>query len=129
MKRNQKDHLLQWLIIVMIIELFLFLIPIKLWLGFVLIGIAFMGGFLLRLFKIYPGEREPLVVDFSTALIAFLASYFISLIEGFLILLVSKIFTPFIILIPHFVYIANNKKIKPPVLISIIKRLFKKIDL
>ena len=36
---------------------------------------------------------------------AFLAAYCMSLVEDLLFLLLSKIFVPFIVLIPHFVYI------------------------
>lgn len=120
---NQVDHLLQWMLILIPVELFLFLVPLKPWIVLVIIGIAFMIGFLLRVFKVYPGENEPLVVDFSTSILAFLASYCISLVKDLEVLLVSKFFSPFFILIPHFVYIISNKKIKPPAMVSKIKRL------
>ncbi len=125
MNANQRGHIFQWLIIIVFIELFLFFGPVYNWLKLALIGFAFIMGFLIRLFKKYPGESEPLIVDLSTGAIAFLLILFFTIVKNLSLQFAGKILAPFIILIPHFIYIFRNKKIKPPGFRNIIRKFLK----
>ncbi|MBC7333723.1 MAG: hypothetical protein H5T85_04585 [Actinobacteria bacterium] len=118
MNRNQLYHIFQWVVILVApVELFLFLTPLRPWIVFVAIGIGYMVGFFLRVFKVYPGKSEPLWVDFLSAVLAFFASYGISFTESLTYPAIYKIFSPFFVLIPHFVYIVYNKQIHPPAIL------------
>jgi fatty acid desaturase len=120
---NQIDHLIQWLIQILLVILILFFVPIPSWIIFILISSGFLVAVILRSFNFYPGKDEPLKVDISSALIAFFTaviSFF--LVKYPLFLIISKLLIPFVILIPHFIYIISNKKLGPSGLIKIKKR-------
>ncbi len=125
-KTNQRDHLIQWLILIVFMEAALLAVPVSFWIKLTVLGLVFLAGFILRALKVYPGEEEPKVIDIMTAAIAFL------LIPVFLFLIRSDwtfwalAAVPFIVLIPHFTYIARNKEIPPPGLRKIIAMIFKK---
>ncbi len=124
MKPNQRDHILQWLVIIIFIEVFLLLCPIWVWVKLALIGFTFIINFMLRLARKYPGEDEPLIVDLLTAGVAFLLIIPFIFIKNPNLLLILLILSPFVILIPHFIYIFKNKKIKQPGIRNIIKKDF-----
>jgi len=75
---------------------------------YMVIAALFLGGFLLRVVKLYPGESEPLILDFSAVVLAVgFALAARSLDESgwrFLLILCSS---P--IIVPHFIYIALKK--------------------
>lgn len=124
MNRMQFYHIIQWVVILVApVELFLILSPLRPWIVFLTVGIGFMAGFFLRLFKVYPGKSEPLWVDLLSAVLAFFTSYGISFTESLKYFEIYKIFSPFFVLIPHFVYILSNRKIHPPAMICKIARL------
>lgn len=83
-------------------------------------------GFLLRIFRKYPGEYEPPSVDILTAAIAYLSIIFFVFTKDKYLQLGVLIAIPFIILIPHFVYIIRNKDINPPGLRKILTVIGKK---
>ena len=105
MNSIQKKYLKHWLILCLVGEAVLFTFIKYLYLIYAIIGILFTGGFILRVFKIYPGKEEPLILDFAGAIVSFLFAG-ISKFTGdkylyFLIL------SPLIIL-PHIFYILFN---------------------
>ena len=104
---NQKYHLYQWLLIIIVMELFLIFLPIWFWLKLFIIGTAFFIGFLLRILGKYPGEYEPPVIDILTAIIAYLSIVFFIYIKDRPFHLAAAVLIPFIILIPHFIYIVR----------------------
>lgn len=126
MRLNQILHLVQWLIIITIMVLFLIFLPVWMWLKLTIIGTAFLIGFLLRMFRRYPGNYEPPVVDILTSAIAYLSIFIFMLIKDENIQLVMAILNPFLILIPHLVYIIRKKDIEPPGLRKVVAILFKK---
>lgn len=74
------------------------------------IALLFFGSLLLRLLDVYPGKKEPLILDFSGAAIAllFAATAFV-LSPSQLRLILIPISS--IIVLPHLVYILRNKNI------------------
>ena len=124
--RNQILHLVQWLTIIIIMVLFLVYLRIGIWVKLVIIGTAFLIGFLLRVFGGYPGNYEPPVVDILTAMIAYLSIIIFIFIKEEPLQLTMTMLVPFIILIPHFVYIIRRKDIEPPGLRKIFGVIVKK---
>jgi len=72
------------------------------------VAVLFLVGFFLRAFHLYPGQKEPLVLDFSAVCLACvyssLGNWLIDSPWRFLLILCSSI-----IIIPHFVYIVKEK--------------------
>ena len=128
MRPNQKYHLLQWLMIIIIMELFLILVPVWIWIKLVIIGTGFLIGFLLRIARKYPGEYEPPAVDILTAIISYSFIIFFTFINDRSFQLGALIAIPFIILIPHFVYIIRNKDISTPGLRKILTTVTRKLQ-
>jgi hypothetical protein len=126
LNKNQIVHFLLWLIFIFFIELLLFLLPVREWIILVITGTAFIAAFILRLSKHYPGKEEPLIVDLLSGLIGFIMILPFIFADNFIVKLMLKAISPFFILIPHFIYIARNKKIHPPIMVNIIKKLNRK---
>jgi hypothetical protein len=114
MRANQTFHLVQWLIIIVIMVIFLVFLPFWIWVKLTMIGAAFLIGFLLRILGKYPGSYEPPLVDVLTSVIAFLSIIMFLFLRDMTLRLIMTILVPFIILIPHFVYIVRKKDIEPP---------------
>jgi hypothetical protein len=125
-RTNQRDHLLQWLILIVLMEAILLSVPVSAWIKLAVLGSAFLTGFILRVCKAYPGEAEPAAIDIMTAGIAFLLIpvfvFFIRPDWTFWTLAA----VPFIVLVPHIIYIASNKEIAPPAVKKIIAIIFRK---
>jgi len=105
LSENQKRLIFHWLRIVLVAEVMLFLFRDKMLYILFLISTLFFVGFLLRLFKMYPGNDEPLDLDASAVVIALLITfaYRYALISvGF-----AMLFAPVIIL-PHIIYIIRT---------------------
>lgn len=122
-KPNQRDHLIQWLMLIVVMEAAIFFVPVWLWLKTAVIGLAFFTGFLLRVFKIYPGAHEPLAIDISTAGIAFLFTAFLIYVKTPVFQLIAGIAFPFVILVPHIAYILKNKTMGKPGFRKMIDRM------
>lgn len=109
LSRIQRNHLLKWLIIIMIMEAFLLFFPPLAWKALLALGVAFLIGLLLRFLGVYPGKYEPLVLDLLSGALAIMcgigcfAARNSPLAVGFFIIL-----APPFALIPHFVYIINT---------------------
>lgn len=122
LKPNQIDHLVQWLALIMFMELVIIFLPIAFWMTLILVGIAFLTGFLLRAIKKYPGEHEPLWVDISTSGLSFSIALMLLFLKNSRICLPIAVISPEFILIPHFSYIISNKEITPPGFRKFMKR-------
>ena len=72
------------------------------------IAVLFFGGFLLRVLRLYPGKREPLILDFSAVMLAVGFALIARTLDEshwrFLLILCSSL-----IIVPHFIYIALEK--------------------
>ncbi len=126
MKRNQVYHLLQWTIYIIIIIIVLFFIPVRYtWILLAVTGTAFTGAFILRVIKRYPGESEPSYIDLLTGIVAFLMIIPYQFIEEPDLVTFVRVMTPFIILLPHFVYILRNSSIHPPGIVVLGRKIKK----
>ncbi len=107
-KESQWRYYRFWLIITVICEIMMVLYHRHLTEIYFLIAILFLAGFLLRTLKLYPGESEPLILDFSAFLIALgfacLVKFMNDSILKFLLIFCSSA-----IIVPHFIYIAREK--------------------
>jgi len=74
----------------------------------VVIAALFAGGFLLRVLNVYPGEKEPLILDFSAVALSLLYAL-LSVAAGFSAWRYVLIFSSSVIVFPHFVYILREK--------------------
>jgi len=94
-----------WLWATLVAEAIMLLFHHHLFLIYLIIASLFLGGLLLRVFKLYPGQWEPLILDFSAVVIAFffafLAWSFKDFFWRFLLIFCSSA-----IIWPHFLYIA-----------------------
>ncbi len=113
-KPNQRDHLIQWLMVIVVMAAAIFFVPVWLWLKTAVIGLAFFIGFLLRAFKAYPGAHEPLAIDIATAGIAFIFTALFIYLKAPVFQLAAGIAFPFVLLMPHIAYILKNKTIGKP---------------
>jgi len=109
--QNQKSHLLQWLVMILILESLLILFPLLAWRIFLACGAAFLFGFVLRLLNVYPGKHEPLILDLLSGILAVVGaigclaagtSYFLSAL---------RIAVPPLSATPHIIYIMRNRDI------------------
>ncbi|MFH1359565.1 MAG: hypothetical protein ABIJ41_00815 [Candidatus Omnitrophota bacterium] len=108
LSESQWRYVRHWLICVIVAETIMLFFNRFLVQAYILIAVLFLIGFLLRLFKFYPGEPKPLILDFSTVLLALafaLAAQCLDLSLGRFIL----IFCSSAIIAPHFIYIYKNK--------------------
>ena len=75
---------------------------------YLVIAVLFLGGFLLRLFHLYPGDHEPLFLDFfafvAAVCFAFVGECLVGSLWRYLLILCSSV-----ILIPHFIFITQHK--------------------
>ena len=110
LSKNQWSYLWHWIILLILAELLMMIFNYYLWIIYLVIAGLFLGGFLLRVFNLYPGLKEPLVLDFSAVLISLLMFYISILIKGsnirFVLILVSSI-----IILPHLIYIIRREDI------------------
>ena len=126
LEKNQTGHILQWLIYIAVFELLLFLVPVRAWIILVVIGAGFIIAAALRIAHLYPGEKEPVVVDIFSGILAFICAILTVIIENLPAHYVVKAVSPFIILIPHLTYIIFNRDIKSPALITRIRKVLRK---
>ena len=108
--KKQWFYLRHWIILLISAELIMMLFNRYLWISYLVIAGLFLVGFLLRVFNLYPGVKEPLVLDFSAVLISALMSYVSFLIKDsnirFILIIVSSI-----IILPHLIYIICREDI------------------
>lgn len=106
LSRIQKNFLLKWLVIILIVELFLFFFPLLAWKAFLALGVAFLIGFLLRVLDSYPGKYEPPILDLLSGALALICGVgcFVAGKTDVIVRLFILLAPPFA-LVPHFVYI------------------------
>ena len=99
-----------WLILTVIAETLMLIFNHHLVVFYRIIALLFSGGFLLRLFKVYPGQPEPLILDLSAVLIAAVYAYVAEWLGvspwRFLLIVTSSA-----IILPHIFYVFNARKI------------------
>jgi hypothetical protein len=106
--KNQMRYLMHWLRIVIVAEVIMLILNQYLPVIYLVIATLFFGGFCLRVLKRYPGEPEPLILDFSGVLIALIYGLF-SLALGMSMLRFLLILTSSLIIMPHIVFIVLKK--------------------
>jgi len=108
LSKNQMQYMMHWLRIVVIAEIIMLILNRHLPVIYIVIAVLFFGGFCLRVLKRYPGEAEPLMLDFSGVLISIIYS-FCSLALGMSMLRFLPILTSSLIITPHIVFIVLKK--------------------
>jgi hypothetical protein len=106
LNRIQKHLLLKWLVIILIVEVFLFFFSFLAWKAFLALGGAFVIGFLLRVLDSYPGRYEPPILDLlsgALALVCGVGCFAVGKTDAIVRLFI--LLAPPFALIPHFVYI------------------------
>jgi len=111
--RNQKDHLVQWVIIIAIVELILLAFPVLACAMFLIGGAAFLVGFVLRMFNAYPGKDEPLLLDVLSGLLALAGGVGCLLFNTSPLVVILRLATPPVAVLPHFIYIICNSDLGP----------------
>ena len=111
--KTQKRYIFHWIRWIIIGEFFILVAGIYAWIIFLLAGISFFVAFILRIIKKYPCNPEPLILDISSGTLAIISAIIYYYTAGVLVLQVVKIILPFIIIMPHFVYIIMNKDLPP----------------
>jgi len=105
---GQWRYLRHWLILILITEVLMVIFNHYLSFIYLIIGMLFFGGFVLRVFRKYPGEDEPLILDFSALCLSLcyviLASFLEYSLWRFLLIFCSSG-----IIVPHLIYIINEK--------------------
>ena len=107
---RQRSHLLFWIIAVLISEAIMCVFSRYLEGLYALIALLFLGGVILRATHLYPGKREPLMLDSSGVVIALIfalcAHIFTMSYLRFVLILFSSC-----IVVPHLIYIITNRNI------------------
>ncbi|MBD3425808.1 MAG: hypothetical protein GF409_01095 [Candidatus Omnitrophica bacterium] len=108
---RQWHYFKQWVLIILAAELLMLLLVEHLVAVYLLIAAIFIFGLLLRTAHTYPGKEEPLILDVSAVLIAFLWALFAHL-AGAAMWRFLLIFTSSAIILPHLVHIFKNGEIE-----------------
>jgi hypothetical protein len=106
LSRIRRNHLLKWLVIILVVEVLLFFFPFLAWKAFLALGVAFLMGFLLRVLGSYPGKYEPPILDLLSGALALICGVwcFVAGKTDVAVRLFILVAPPFA-LVPHFVYI------------------------
>ena len=107
---NQRFHIIFWVVTIVIAESIMLLLNRYLSILYVIIVVLFFGGFALRVLHLYPGKKEPLILDFSAVVISLLFAYAGEIFKmsplRFLLILTSSL-----IILPHLIYIISKEDI------------------
>ncbi|MGD9014697.1 MAG: hypothetical protein PVI33_01555 [Candidatus Omnitrophota bacterium] len=108
--KQQWSYIKFWLVVVIIAEVIMFLLNEYLVMLYLVIAVFFLCGFILRILNLYPGKKEPHLLDSSAVVIALLFAYVSAMLKisnmRFLLILTSSI-----IILPHLKYIISNENI------------------
>src|SRR3989338_3631161 len=106
-KASQWRYYRRWLALSLAAEFLMLVLNGFLAEMYILISVLFLGGFVLRLLQLYPGEREPLYLDLSAVIIAGLFSFLAGLLigSGWRSLLIGG---SSLIILPRLIYIAQE---------------------
>jgi len=107
-KESQRPYVRHWLIILLMAETFMLIFNHFLYEIYLVIAFLFFCGFLLRMLKLYPGQSEPLILDFSAVVIS-LGYAWIAQWVGLSLWRFLLIFCSSAIIMPHFVFILREK--------------------
>ena len=77
MNKNQLDHLMKWLLIVLILVLISFFFSEFNWAIVLIFSLLFLGALVLRFFHRYPSKEEPLILDISSGVLGLMGSAFL----------------------------------------------------
>ena len=91
---------IKWTIIYLLLIILDFLFPLARSALFLIMGIGFLGGFVLRVLHKYPGKDEPLFLDGWGGLCSFIFAF---LTPGFPFLIMPIFYL--LPLLPHFLYL------------------------
>ncbi len=109
LSKSRESYLKKWLMLFVLAESAMILSRYSLWIVYLVIASIFLVGVLLRRFNLYPGDKEPLILDFSAVLISILLSYLSFRINSSRVLFLLIFLSPVIIL-PHIIYIIQNTR-------------------
>jgi len=102
LSRRQKQLFKFWFSAIIVAEVILSIsLKFSIYL-YIVGGILFLGGFILRVLNKYPGNKEPLVLDISSGLISFVIAF---ILYNYGYNRVSIYLGPLIVLLPHLLYI------------------------
>ena len=108
LSESQWRYVRHWFILIIGAEILMMIFNQFLFEAYAIVGALFAGGFLLRILKLYPGEWEPLILDFSAVILAIcyaiLAKILGPSIFRFVLILCSSG-----IIVPHFIFIYREK--------------------
>jgi hypothetical membrane protein len=108
--KSQWAHLKHWFVLLVFAEGLMLLLSRYLSIIYLFIGGLFLLALLLRLLGIYPGKKEPLVLDSSAVLIALILAYVSRALQlqraRYMLIFVSSI-----IILPHLLYILSKRDI------------------
>jgi hypothetical protein len=97
-----------WLVLIVVAEAMMLVFNMRLVEIYLAVAVLFAVSFILRFVKFYPGQRELLVLDLSAVVLAagfaFAAQWLGASGWRFLLILCSSL-----IVLPYFIYIANEK--------------------
>ena len=108
--KNQKGYIKHWTVIIFIAICLLFASRGYLSIAYSIAAALFFIGLSLRLLNLYPGKREPLILDLSAVLIAALLVVISDKAGGSVNIAILISMSPVIIL-PHIFYIVLKKDI------------------
>jgi chromate transport protein ChrA len=102
----QKQYILQWIALLGLAEFFIFILPTQQTTILLLISGGFFVGFIMRVLRLHPGRREPLILDLLSWCLALLLSAYATGLKpsNSIILVLLPILT-----IPHIVYIISHR--------------------
>lgn len=107
---NQWRYIKLWLVTIILAEAAMFVLNEHLPAIYLAISAVFFVGVTLRVLGLYPGSKEPLVLDASAVLIALIMSCIAKLLGSsgwrFLLILTSSV-----IVMPHLLYIISKDDI------------------
>lgn len=107
LNKRQKILLIYWLSLVAAAEVVMLLLKGQLTIIYLIVAGLFFIGLGLRILNIYPGRKEPLMLDLSAVAISLLYAFF-STVAAEVLYTYLLIFTSSVIILPHLVYIVRG---------------------
>jgi len=105
---NQWRCTRHWIVVTAIAEGLMLLFNRYLAVIYLIIAVLFLAGFGLRVFNVYPGKREPPLLDSSAVAVALVFAYVADRLGAsftrFIVIFVSSL-----IILPHLIYIVSRR--------------------
>lgn len=106
--QSQWRYVRHWLVLIVFTECILLWLHDRLVFAYLAIALLFLAGLTLRVLRLYPGQREPLALDFLAVILSLGFAGLAYVFEGspwrFLMIGCSSL-----IVFPHFVFILREK--------------------